>query len=121
MWPYAPYPFTHRHEAAQALSRKDTSTETDLRNSIYRARGNAKYLIGVYRVSKGPQYSAVRREVLDALHTCRIECRVAAWALRLKREAQSVVFNGLCIDSPNISLAKTISSQPQAPRARRHP
>ena len=90
MWPYEPYPFTRRHEAEAAAIHKarKSPTEQDLRNSIYVARGNARFLVKVIRGSQGAVYAECRREALKALHGCRVDCRVAAWTLRLKREDQ---------------------------------
>lgn len=90
MWPREPYPFTPKNEAETALILKKrlTLTEQDLRNSIYRARGNAKFLVKVIRGSRGAVYAECRAEALRALHANRIDCRVAAWTLRLKRKDQ---------------------------------
>lgn len=76
MWPREAYPFTPGHEAYAAQILKDRGTEQDNRNSIYRARGNARFLVKVIRGSQGPAYAECRREALKALHGCRIDCRV---------------------------------------------
>lgn len=70
------------HSALWAM----TGSEVDMRNRMHTSRGEANYLVGVIRGSKGPAMAECRKEAVAALFSCRVACRTAARALRIKED-----------------------------------
>ncbi len=86
MWPRSVRPLSQAEELRQSKVRAEISREVDLRGTIQIARKDAGYLCSVIRASSLPCWKDVRLEAVKALYEVRIRARIAARALRLKRQ-----------------------------------
>lgn len=88
MLTYEAYQLTRAGETQIAQIKSKQCSPSSLRKNIHRARESARYLVKVLRSNTGPAFNECRSEMVNALRSCRIACRVSAHALQLQGAAQ---------------------------------